>query len=197
VTAWRIRPAGMGDVRALARIYVASWRVAYRGLIDRDYLDSMSVDLEARGFRETVARMGGGGHACFVADQPGVPPAGFVTLGPARAVAEMGEIYTLYLLPARQGRGLGRRLLGEAAEHLRAEGFGSAVVWVLRDNPARGFYAAMGGRAGDVRRFRVGRQGLPAVAYDWPDLRALEERCAGLSTIALPPPLLSSGGAAS
>ena len=193
---WRIRPAFANDARQIARIYVASWRRAYRGILPDRVLDGMSVDLEARAFRAGLAERRRG-HAAFVLDQPGVPPIGFVSVGPERgghaAPSRRGEIYTLYLLPVRQRRGLGRRLMAEAAVQLMADGYAGAVVWVLRDNAARGFYRAMGGVTEGTRGFRVGGEDVPAVSYAWPDLAILEERAAGLSALALPPSLPGGG----
>ena len=42
-----IREATAFDSTALARVHVASWRAAYRGIIDDDWLDALSVDAQA------------------------------------------------------------------------------------------------------------------------------------------------------
>ena len=39
-----IRSAEKEDVRQIAEILVEDWQTAYRGVIDSDYLDAMSVD---------------------------------------------------------------------------------------------------------------------------------------------------------
>ena len=180
-----VRPAAPADARRIAQVYVASWRATYRGILSKRALDGLSVDLEARAFRSAVLRSGVG-EAVFVAGRRGCPPAGFVTVGPERGAGGRGEVYTLYLLPECQGDGLGRRLMAEAAGQLMADGFTGGVVWVLRDNPARGFYAGLGGVADGQRSFRVGGEEVPAVSYAWADLRVLEERAAGLSALPLP-----------
>lgn len=39
-----IRKATRADARQIAEIIVEDWKNAYRGIIDSDYLDSMSVE---------------------------------------------------------------------------------------------------------------------------------------------------------
>ena len=39
-----IRQAAKEDARQIADILVEDWKKAYRGIIDSDYLDSMSVE---------------------------------------------------------------------------------------------------------------------------------------------------------
>ena len=39
-----VRNAKKEDIRQIAEILVEDWKTAYRGIIDSDYLDSMSVD---------------------------------------------------------------------------------------------------------------------------------------------------------
>ncbi|MFI2007707.1 GNAT family N-acetyltransferase [Streptomyces jumonjinensis] len=56
-----------------------------------------------------------------------------------------GEVYALYVDPARTGRGIGRDLLDSAHHHAAAQRFSTMQLWVLRDNTrAREFYAAAG-----------------------------------------------------
>ena len=58
------------------------------------------------------------------------------------------------MLPDRQGEGIGRRLLQEAARELATLGFTMLHIGVLTANlPARGFYAAMGGHEIGQRTF--------------------------------------------
>ncbi len=39
-----IRKANIDDKSAIARIYVNSWKFAYKGIVPQDYLDSLSVE---------------------------------------------------------------------------------------------------------------------------------------------------------
>lgn len=53
-------------------------------------------------------------------------------------------LHALSALPAHRGRGVGRALLRAAVERAREAGFRELQLDVLADNPAVGFYQAMG-----------------------------------------------------
>ena len=58
-----------------------------------------------------------------------------------------GEVFAIYVDPACQGLGAGRRLLEAAARQLAEAGFAEASLWVLASNrAARGFYESQGWR---------------------------------------------------
>ncbi len=47
------------------------------------------------------------------------------------------------------------------------------VIWVLKDNPACGFYKAMGGEEVDARIDRIDNKDLLKLAYKWDNLSSL------------------------
>jgi hypothetical protein len=49
----------------------------------------------------------------------------------------------------------------------------SMLVWVLRDNPSRGFYEALGGEYVREQAITIGGANLIELAYGWPDTMAL------------------------
>jgi hypothetical protein len=59
------------------------------------------------------------------------------------------------------------------AEELRRQGFRNMVVWVLRENPACGFYQRVGGVQVAEQPIEIGGKALPEVAYGWPDIGVL------------------------
>jgi ribosomal protein S18 acetylase RimI-like enzyme len=83
-----------------------------------------------------------------------------------------GEIFTLYVAPDAQNRGVGRQLIGTLFERLIHNGKSSALIWVIRSNPSRFFYEHLGGKFVLTRRIRVGGEPVEAIAYGWPDLSA-------------------------
>ena len=84
--------------------------------------------------------------------------------------------YAIYVLPAAQGQGHGRALIGECARALAAEGMTSMLIWVLRENRiGRGFYERLGGtvvREKPLEEF-PGAEDHIEVAYGWKDTRPL------------------------
>ena len=127
------------DLAAVAHVYVASWRVAYAGLVPQDYLDSLTEGV----WMESLARRV---NRTWVACEDGAV-IGVCSYGSARDEerAGWGEVVSLYVQPGRWGAGVGSRLLHAALDSLRAEGFAQAYLWVLEDNArARAFYERQG-----------------------------------------------------
>jgi GNAT superfamily N-acetyltransferase len=76
------------------------------------------------------------------------------------------EIYALYVLPGRQGKGTGRALLQVARDWLRNQGHKRMVIYTLRDNhPARRFYEAVGGTLVRERMWDIHGEKMPEVGY--------------------------------
>jgi len=163
-----VRPAGPHDALDLARIQVDGWRSSYRGLVEDAFLDAMNY---AEASDRFLARLQEPGHEILVVEHGG-RVAGFAGFGPSRTAPEEitspGEIYALYVHPARQGRGFGSALLEASLTRLRERGLFPAHLWTLRENaPALAFYADRGGFAGDLRFLALGNQTLEEVRFDW------------------------------
>jgi ribosomal protein S18 acetylase RimI-like enzyme len=86
-----------------------------------------------------------------------------------------GEIFTLYVDPAYQGEGIGRRLLLHLFGRLLRRSLPSALVWVLRENPSRFFYERLGGKLVATKPVMVSGIDVDALAYGWRDLAAVLE----------------------
>ena len=167
-----IVPAGPGDAAALAQVHVQSWRETYRGLLPAQYLERMSEAAHAKRWRRQLANARAS-EVVLTAEGPGG-----LTAYCAGAILAQGEgeaeIFTLYLLKAVQGAGLGRRLFEMAARVLEARGARALTVWVLKRNQhAGGFYAHMGGVPVEERPVNGWGGGLLETAYRWGDIGVL------------------------
>lgn len=170
----RIRPGRLADAEPIARVYVEAWRSAYAGLVPNTVLVRMSAGAQAREWAQQLSRRNLG-DAVLVADLPGVGIIGFGSSGAARSslLPHAGEVFTLYVAPDQQERGIGRALLFRLFGGLVDRGLDSAIVWVLSQNPARFFYEAMGGRRIAAKQERLWNTTLAQTAYGWDDLRLL------------------------
>ncbi len=68
-------------------------------------------------------------------------------LGVTRFAAggQVGQVHSLYVAPAAQGRGVGRALLATATASMIDRGTREARLWVFAANaPSRAFYAGLG-----------------------------------------------------
>lgn len=138
-----VRRAQRGDVEAIAAIHAASWQATYAGMMDAASLEGMTA-ASRQPMWERILESGDARFAVFVAEVNGAV-VGFCSVGPSRTVDDAGELYTIYLEPGREGKGLGHALLTAAEDALRRQGYRLATLWVLQENRvARRFYERHG-----------------------------------------------------
>jgi ribosomal protein S18 acetylase RimI-like enzyme len=167
-----IVPAGPGDAHDLAQVHVTSWRETYAGLLPGQYLERMSVATHATRWRRQLTRARAG-EVVLAVEGPRGLIAYCAGAADARGPGE-AEIFTLYLLKAAQGCGLGRRLFETTARVLEAQGARALTVWVLNGNEhAMGFYDHMGGAPGGERPVSGWGGLLRESAYHWDDIGRL------------------------
>ena len=179
----RVRPATPDDAAEIAHVQVATWQGSYRGIVQDDYLDGLSVEARTERWREGLAP--GTEIFGFVArDAETDRIIGFVTGGPRRRkevafeAPFTGELYAIYLLPDRQRSGAGTALVRALADELLRRGHASMLVWTLEAIPACSFYEALGGRRLGTQPTEIGGAPYSGVAYGWDDLGALARRLA-------------------
>lgn len=142
------RSATPGDAPAIARVHVASWNAAYRGVIADAALDELTEErLEPEWRDEIEGRASSRIEVAVVETDDAV--AGYSRYGPARDddldPSADAEIYGFYLHPEVWGRGAGRALMEHVKDELCRRGFRTAVLWVVQVNErAQAFYRALG-----------------------------------------------------
>lgn len=159
------RPAQTFDAVALAETHDEAWRNAYQGLIPGPELEKL-VSRRGPSWWDTAIRRGSRISLLIFGDEI----AGYANYGKNRAksLPYAGEVYELYLKPEYQGLGFGRRLFTTAKRDLAQSGQTNMVVWVLSDNePAVGFYRALGGRTVARSTERFGAKVLDKIAFAW------------------------------
>ena len=165
-----IRPARPEDAAGIARVNGDTWRAAYRGIFPDEVLERRGREPDAAERRRRWIATPG--TAVFVAEEEG-EVLGFSMAGAPREplAGYDAELFAIYVLPAHQGRGLGRRLLFAAAAAMAAAGRRSWFLWTLRDNPAaRGFYERLGGSLVAERTAVVEGTSVQEVGYGWESL---------------------------
>jgi GNAT superfamily N-acetyltransferase len=164
----RIREAGLADARSIADIHVRAWRDAYRGRLPDAYLDALSVEDRLAQHEWTLRNPRETWRTWVVVEDGSV--GGFAVTGPAEdadADERTGEVYAIYLEPARVGSGLGRALFAHAVDDLRERGYRTATLWVLESNErARRFYEVAGWKTdGTTASERFDEALVPTVRY--------------------------------
>ena len=159
----------------MSKVHVDTWRTSYAGIVPAEHLVGLSYrDREARW--EQILTAGRPTESNFVAETVAGDVVGFPGGGPEREgnPTYRGELYGIYLLEAYQRKGLGRRLVSAVAHRLLADGFGSMLVWVLKDNrPACWFYETLGGERVGRKTIAIGGADLVEVSYGWRDIADL------------------------
>jgi GNAT superfamily N-acetyltransferase len=155
----QVRPARREDLRAVEQVRVATWKVAYRGLVPDEVLDALEVSEER--VQQLQDRFGGDVRTWVAAHDGEV--VGMAAVGPCRDEDREGEqeLYALYVLPEHWGSGAGQALWDAV------QPFSS--LWVLVDNSrARAFYGRNGFRPDREKTIELGAA-LREVRYlSWP-----------------------------
>jgi ribosomal protein S18 acetylase RimI-like enzyme len=160
-----IRRARPDDAKSVATTHDDAWRAAYQGIIPGRELDRL---INRRGADWWDGAIRKGSRISLLVF--GETTAGYANYGRnrARSLYYNGEIYEIYLRPEFQGLGFGRRLFTAARRDLAQSGMKSLVVWALADNePAVGFYNALGGRPIARSSEKFGDKVLDKVAFAW------------------------------
>lgn len=166
-----IRKAVLEDAPAIAAVHVAAWRESYRGIVADEVLNNLSIQRRTDQWVDSLSDEKHAYHRAFVAEMDG-QVVGFASYGlPQINSANFGgELFAIYILKAAHKMGIGRRLVQIVVNGLRAMGSKSMMVWVLRDNPARGFYERLGGEYLYEKPIEIGGATLMEIAYGWQDL---------------------------
>jgi GNAT superfamily N-acetyltransferase len=145
VTVRRAEPA---DCREIAEVHVRTWRVAYRHVFPPELLDNLSIDE-----REALCRrlVESDSEVVWVALTEG-RVVGFASAGSARTDEDAGELFALYVLPDAWGSEAAHELMAAAKDWFASEGYATAMLWVLADNPrACRFYEREGWQVEGMR----------------------------------------------
>jgi ribosomal protein S18 acetylase RimI-like enzyme len=150
-TGFEIRAATRDDADAITDVQVASWRAGYAHVFPDSVLYADDFESSRRTFWSSW-RFAPGHRISIVLEPDGdgnERVIGFCSYGPererARGFTGRGEVWAFYVHPDRWGSGAAAELMEHVEQRLQAEGFATAVLWVLHDNPrARRFYERHG-----------------------------------------------------
>lgn len=127
--------ASLADARAIAELHVEAWRAAYHAIVPAPALAAMTVERREDRWRDALAK----GEPRVVVARDGGALVGWVSYGPTRdadAPAGRGEIWAIYVAPARLRAGVGTLLFTRARADLGRLGHDTGSLWVLEANVA-------------------------------------------------------------
>ncbi len=166
-----IREARIEDAAGMAKVHVDSWRSTYAGIVPDTHLANLSYAKREKFWHDVLSNPASN-HYCFVAVNNAEQVVGFVCGGSKRNGDPMyqAELYSIYLLQAYQGQGIGRLLTSKLVERFLQSGMTSMLLWVFAANPARRFYEALGGQCLQEEQADFGGVFVTEVAYGWSDI---------------------------
>lgn len=134
------------EAQAFAALHVQCWREAYVNYLPPHLMESFSAEKRVpiwQGMLATADRI-------IIGAYENERPVGFIVAGsaPERLIENQdGHVWALYIAQAVHRRGVGRALMGLAAQKWLAWGGATFTIGVLRANaPARAFYEAIGAK---------------------------------------------------
>jgi ribosomal protein S18 acetylase RimI-like enzyme len=187
-----IRRPTADEAAELAALHIACWQEAYRGIVPDEVLAGADLTRRTAVWQGAIANH----ERIVLAAFDGRNPVGFVMAGAALETlfAGMdGHIPALYVAASHYRRGIGRRLMGEAARAWQAQGGRSLALGVLAANArARAFYEACGARLVSDGVYDWDGHELAHAVYCFDDLARLKSEAAPQS---LPPDRGPTGSA--
>ena len=153
-----VRKAEKEDVKQISEICVEDWQKAYRGIIDSEWLDSMSVDKQ---YEKEIKR-----YQAFIVAADGNQILGYAWLQLAEDEPADCEIVALYVRYSNRNNGIGKLLLQYAMNYFREAGKKTMIIWCLKENEeSRRFYEKNGGKAFRISSHQWGSKECEMISY--------------------------------
>ena len=166
----QMRIATAGDGALITRLHTASWRSAYRAILNPNFLAGPIEEDRLSAWMSRIAQQDP--HELIIIAEAADEPIGFVCAVGAHDDQWGTLIDNLHVLPAAKRRGLGAILLKYAAKwsvtNYRMAGI---YLWCYEQNmPARRFYERLGGVVVERSMHDAPGGGVrPALRLHWPD----------------------------
>ena len=164
-----LRPARAEDAAGIALVHFETSRQSLRGILPDSVLDCFTREKRLNLWRGLFGQAGNW-PLVEVAVRDPAEVVGFawwrrVTAAPSTFDA---EIINIYVRPAEQRRGLGRRLLIHTAARMAEAGARSCYLWVFDSNlDARRLYESLSAKLVDRGQETHGTLQIPTLAYAW------------------------------
>ena len=112
------------EKKGKAFVHWRSWHTAYPGLVNREYLDNLTLEkCEEIAFKWPDNILVAKNKEQVI---------GFIGYGKSKENTNTGEIFALYVLPEYCGKGIGSKLMQSGLDLLRM--YPQVYVWLLKEN---------------------------------------------------------------
>lgn len=129
-----LRQAITSDAKGIARVRVVTWQSTYLGLIPDFFLQNLNLEQSTVNWAKRLESSVQSGKT-IVAEIDGTI-VGYIGIGVSRDLdaSDVGELYTIYVDPEHQGKGVGSALIREGIKFLKSISFNKATLWVFDGN---------------------------------------------------------------
>jgi ribosomal protein S18 acetylase RimI-like enzyme len=174
-----LRDVTVNDASALAHVLITGNEAAFRGRVPDRCLEFTEAESAANWHKFLATEGVPEGDVFVAACTASGEVVGYIWGGLHDSDSiYRGEIRAIYILPAFQGRGIGRWLICHAAAHFTGRGIDTMRVEVLRVNPNRLFYERMGAIFVEEHPYDWDGSLQSSCVYGWRDIGALQaDRC--------------------
>ena len=150
------------DINEIAKIITEDWKIAYKGIIDKEFLETLNYKEKAKRIREKYQEQ----KSIVYIENNNIK--GYCRFGENRDKKEYGEIYALYIKYEERNNGIGKSLSKKAMQILKDKGYKEVVIWCLKENKnARKFYEKIGGKLCNERKIAIGDKQYDEVCYKY------------------------------
>ena len=150
------------DIKQIAKIIDEDWKIAYKGIVDENYLKNLNYKDREKRIREKYKKEK---SIVFVEDNI---VKGYCRFGKNREGEKIGEIIALYIKNEFRRCGIGEELVKKAKEILKERGYKEMIIWCLKENSAgRNFYEKQKCVLDKERKFKIGDKYHDEVSYKY------------------------------
>ena len=162
----KYREATLADCEEVARVHVLAWQGSFLGILPQSFLDRMSALQRAEAFSQGFAAPF---YTMYVAEVPGSGIVGFADFGDPRGeiYGYDGELYSIYILPEFQRRGIGQKLFELGVRFLLKNDRRSMYLLTLEVSPYRCFYYKLGGQVVRQKQIHIDGLAYTELIYAW------------------------------
>ena len=157
-----IREAEVKDCKDIARIIVQAWQTAYEGIIPEDYVHALNrdryVDIMEKNITKRLEKI-------LIAERDG-RSVGFIS-GRKLTGDYDCETVGLYIDPAYQRLGAGRKLLCSMMAYFKNQNLNRMIIWTLLGAANNAFYERMGGKIIERKELSIGAGNYAGVGFSF------------------------------
>lgn len=143
-----VRKATQNDSKDIALLIVRSWKAAYKGLIEDDFLSNMSVEMAKENWERVISSQNEEDNIFVYEENNKI--LGIIRFGMPQDKENKkynAEIHVLYVEPDLKRQGIGSKLFRYAKEIFINQGRNDLIIWCLKGNEqGLNFYKKMGGK---------------------------------------------------